>query len=177
MMDKGLLVKSIWFQGLWFLAVIGRDSTFFLLLLAVGATLIYSVKKDQINLAWLATLVIIGIVLDTFHGLIGLFLFPQPWIPAWLILLWVIFIWYAYQMKTILTRFPLPIVSMIGALGAAGSYFAGLKLGAVQWPYSDGLTFVVLTIEWLLLFALLIYSLKALDKRGKGHNHHETHHT
>ncbi|GEA49932.1 zinc ABC transporter permease [Vibrio inusitatus NBRC 102082] len=171
------MVKSIWFQGLWFLAVIGRDSTFFLLLLAVGATLVYSVKKEQINLAWLATLVLIGIVLDTFHGFIGLFLFPQSWIPAWLILLWVIFIWYAYQMKTILTRFPLPIVSMIGALGAAGSYFAGLKLGAVQWPYSDEMTFVVLTIEWFLLFALVIYSLKALDKRGKGHNQHETHHT
>ncbi|WP_337983902.1 DUF2878 domain-containing protein [Vibrio inusitatus] len=177
MMNKELLVKSIWFQGLWFLAVIGRDSTFFLLLLAVGATLVYSVKKEQINLAWLATLVLIGIVLDTFHGFIGLFLFPQSWIPAWLILLWVIFIWYAYQMKTILTRFPLPIVSMIGALGAAGSYFAGLKLGAVQWPYSDEMTFVVLTIEWFLLFALVIYSLKALDKRGKGHNQHETHHT
>ncbi|WP_459682534.1 DUF2878 domain-containing protein [Vibrio comitans] len=176
-MDKELLVKSIWFQSLWFLAVIGRDSTFFLLLIAVGATLVYSLKKQQVNLVWLVALIIVGVVMDTFHGLIGLFLFPDSWIPAWLILLWVIFIWYAYQMKTVLTRFPLPIVSMIGALGAAGSYFAGLKLGAVQWTYSDGFTFVVLFAEWFLLFALIIYSLKALDKRGKGHNHHETHHT
>lgn len=71
----------------------------------------------------------------------------------------VIFIWYAYQMKPVLTLYPIWAVTVVGALGAAGSYFAGLKLGAVEWPLSNSLTFAVVTVEWIILFSVIVTSL------------------
>lgn len=159
-MDKSVLVKSVWFQSLWFLAVIGREHTHFMLAIAIVATLLWSARAKQIQWFWFIGFIILGLGVDTLNAELGLFQFATGWLPLWLVLLWVIFIWYAYQMRSILIRFPIFIVSSVGALGAAGSYFAGLKLGAVQWPMHSGVTFAVVTLEWIVLFTLMIVSLK-----------------
>ncbi|OBT15936.1 hypothetical protein A9264_06535 [Vibrio sp. UCD-FRSSP16_10] len=173
-MNKSLLVKSLWFQCLWFLAVIGRDSTVLLLFICVLASIAFSYKKQHMPLSWLAMVVLVGVSLDLMHSFVGLFEFPDAGIPGWLALLWVSFVWYAYQMKSILTHFPLSLVCMVGALGAAGSYYAGMSFGAVHWPYANGLTAIILMIEWALVFALIIFSLNALQARQNGVKHHET---
>ena len=141
------------------MAVIGRENTFILLFVAILATLAFSVRKQEIRVGWLAGFVAAGIALDYFNSLLGLFVFPTAFIPSWLMALWVIFIWYAYQMKPVLTLYPIWAVTVIGALGAAGSYFAGLKLGAVEWPQSNLLTFIVVTVEWTILFSVIVTSL------------------
>ncbi|WP_261833426.1 DUF2878 domain-containing protein [Vibrio ishigakensis] len=158
-MNRALVIKSLWFQSLWFVAVIGREQTLVLLTAAILFTLAYSVRKQEIRMGWLAGFVISGIALDYFNSVLGFFLFPTAFVPNWLIALWVIFIWYAYQMKPVLTLYPIWAVTVVGALGAAGSYFAGLKLGAVEWPLSNSLTFAVVTVEWIILFSVIVTSL------------------
>ncbi|WP_261815498.1 DUF2878 domain-containing protein [Vibrio gallicus] len=159
-MNKVLVVKSLWFQSLWFLAVIGRDSTLLLLWFAIVATLAFSVVRRELAMGWLSCFVVLGVVLDWGNAYLGLFTFPTPFIPLWLIALWIIFVWYAYQMKTILTLYPIWAVSIISALGAAGSYFAGAKLGAVIWPQGNTFTLLVLIVEWSVLMSLLVVSLR-----------------
>ncbi|GAD89242.1 hypothetical protein VHA01S_018_00310 [Vibrio halioticoli NBRC 102217] len=176
-MNKQLLLISVWFQCLWFLAVIGQQSTQLLLLVGVIATVVWSYRYRGIPLSWLFMIVSVGVAMDVMHGFTGLFVFsstPTAGIPLWLALLWISFAWYAYHMRTLLIRFPFAIVCMVGALGAAASYFAGLQLGAVQWPYSNTMTFVIITLEWALVFALIIYSLNVLEKRRHGVKPHET---
>ncbi|MPW35480.1 DUF2878 domain-containing protein [Vibrio sp. B1Z05] len=177
-MNKKLLLISIWFQCLWFLAVMGQQSTQLLLLVCVIATVALSYRYRDLPLSWLFTIACVGVVMDVIHGVTGLFVFsstPTAGIPLWLALLWVSFAWYAYQMRALLIRLPFAIVCMVGALGAAASYFAGLQLGAVQWPYSNTMTFVIIALEWALVFALIIYSLNVLQKRRHGVKPHETH--
>ncbi|GAD78992.1 DUF2878 domain-containing protein [Vibrio ezurae] len=176
-MNKTLLLTSIWFQCLWFLAVVGQQSTQLLLLVCVVATVVFSYRYRGIPLSWLLMIVSAGVAMDIMHGVTGLFVFaslPTAGIPLWLALLWVSFAWYAYHMRALLIRFPFAIVCMVGALGAASSYFAGLQLGAVQWPYSHAMTFVIVALEWAFIFALIIYSLNVLEKRRHGVKAHET---
>ncbi|WP_261872710.1 DUF2878 domain-containing protein [Vibrio rarus] len=163
----------MWFQLLWFLAVLGQESTQVWLVIAVVASVVFSYWQRDIHLRWLVGFVLCGIVLDSFNQYTGLFIFPTPWLPLWLLLLWGIFVWYAYQMRTILTHFPKFIVCIVGALGAAGSYYAGLKFAAVHWPYSTVITLVIVFVEWFCLLTAMIYSLNVLQKQGKGLDHEQ----
>jgi hypothetical protein len=144
----------------WFLAVIGQEHTQYLLTIAIVATYVWSIKNNQINGLWLLGFIVLGLGVDTVNLLLGLFEFNSGWLPSWLVLLWCIFVWYAYQMRSVLMRFPFLLVCSVGAIGAAASYFAGLKLGAVQWPIHTGLTFAVVTFEWGVLFSFMIVTLK-----------------
>lgn len=79
----------------------------------------------------------------------------------------VLFAWYAYQLKSILYRFPKTYVSIVGGMGGTASYFAGYKLQAVEFGFSTGATLAMLFVEWcvMMLLILKVYGNEKLEER------------
>ncbi|MGR5131878.1 DUF2878 domain-containing protein [Vibrio alfacsensis] len=161
-----LFIASTWFQLCWFLAVLGTYQWQWVTLILTLATLFYCWRTQASSLKHIATIVSTGLVLDTLNKQFSVFIFPTQWLPVWLFCLWVLFSWYAYQLKPILYRFPKIYVSIIGGLGGTASYFAGYKLQAVEFGFSTGVTLAILFVEWcaMMLLILRVYRNEKLDE-------------
>ncbi len=158
-----VFLASTWFQLCWFIAVLGTYQWQWLTLLLTLTTLVYSWRWDVFPIMRIAIIAITGLALDTLNQQFSILIFPTPWLPIWLVCLWVIFSWYTYQLKSTLQRVPLIYVSVISGIGGAASYFAGYKLQAVEFGLSTGITLSILYLEWC---ALMIFILK-VDRNEK----------
>ncbi|MCR9883456.1 DUF2878 domain-containing protein [Vibrio alginolyticus] len=161
-----VFLASTWFQLCWFAAVLGTYQWQWMTLFLTLATLLYCLKSDASSLKSIGVIVTSGLVLDTLNQQLSVFVFPTPWLPVWLLCLWVLFSWYAYQLKSILYRFPKTYVSIIGGLGGTASYFAGYKLQAVEFGFSTGATLAMLFVEWcvMMLLILKVYGNEKLEE-------------
>ncbi len=101
------------------------------------------------------TLALFGMLMDYGNMQLGVLSFEQSFFPIWLLALWFSFTWYAYILKTLLSRYPLTFVSVLGGVAGALSYVAGHKFGAVSFDYSLPITLSVLFVEWSLIMALI----------------------
>ena len=146
-----ILLSSLWFQVMWFVAVIGREGTFVWLLIGTLITLAYCAYENVKKIWLIIVLSTLGVGLDFLNGYAGLFTFPKNHFPVWLIMLWVIFGWYAVQMKDLVNRTPQRLVLLLVSLSGGLSYFAGYKVGAVAWGLGVAVSLPVLFLEWLLL--------------------------
>lgn len=155
-----LLLSSFWFQLLWFAAVLGREQYQWPLLLVVCLTCLVSLWRSDIPLSFVLGLLVAGLAIDSLNQHYHLLEFTSSHLPLWLAGLWLIFAWYCWQLRHLLIRLPLLIVSMAGAAGGAASYFAGYKLGAVEWPKDHTDTFLILFSEWFLLSLAVGYLLR-----------------
>lgn len=153
---KQLLFVSTWFQILWFVAVIGRESWQWLALIVVTLTWVASYFLSRFNLARCALIVILGVAVDSLNMAMGWFNFSSPTIPLWLLALWGIFSWYAFYLHPIVSRFPLSAVSMIGGGAGALSYLAGAKLGAVSFEMPTLPMIAILFVEWVVVVYLIM---------------------
>lgn len=151
-----LLIASIWFQLCWFAAVLGTQQWQWLTVGATVVTLAYCCKTEISSLKRIAAILVVGVMLDTVNQQFSILAFPTQWLPIWLLCLWFLFPWYAYQLKPVLYRFPKIYVSVVGGLGGAGSYFAGYKLQAVEFGLSTGITFAILFLEWFFFMLLIL---------------------
>lgn len=151
-----VFVASIWFQICWFAAVLGTYQwqwfTVFLTLLTVA----YCVLSDANSLKRIAVVTIIGLVVDSLNQQFSLLIFQPDWLPVWLLCLWVVFAWYACQLKSVLHRFPKTYVSIVGGVGGVASYYAGYKLQAVEFGYSVSFTVMILFMEWCAVMVLIL---------------------
>ena len=159
--------RQTWFQLCWFAAVLGTYQWQWVTLFLTLATLLYCLKTDASSLKSIGVIVTIGLVLDTLNQQLSVFVFPTLWLPVWLLCLWVLFSWYAYQLKSILYRFPKTYVSIVGGLGGTASYFAGYKLQAVEFGFSVGTTLIILFVEWcaMMLLILKVYGNEKLEEK------------
>ena len=147
---------SVWFQLLWFLAVIGQQQTQWWLLFAVVCTYAYEWKRYSPPLRQWFAISAVGIAMDYCNLKAQLFDFSNDFLPVWLMCLWFLFAWYAYNLIPIVKRIPFAVLMPIGGGLGAASYLAGAQLGAVVLPYSLSLSFGVLFIEWSLIMLLII---------------------
>lgn len=162
-----VFLASTWFQLCWFAAVLGTYQGQWVTLFLTLATILYCLKTDASSLKSIGVIVTIGLVLDTLNQQLSVFVFPTLWLPVWLLCLWVLFSWYAYQLKSILYRFPKTYVSIVGGLGGTASYFAGYKLQAVEFGFSVGTTLMILFVEWcaMMLLILKVYGNEKLEEK------------
>ncbi|CCN82791.1 conserved hypothetical protein [Vibrio nigripulchritudo SFn27] len=146
-----VIASSLWFQGLWFLAVIGRENTQVWLVVASVLTLLFCFVDEVKKLRLIFAVSALGILVDYINWQIGLFTFPSVSFPVWLTLLWGLFGWYAVQMRSLVNRYPRIFVSLLVGVSGSLSYFAGYRLGAVDWELGVLLTLSILFLEWFLL--------------------------
>lgn len=164
-----LVLISIWFQALWFIAVLGRKDEQALLLLLIGLTIAISFKVSKWPMSKMLVLVGIGICVDQLNIVFNVLNFGGATvIPVWLVGLWLAFQWYAVYLLPVVKRLSIFAVMAICAVGGSASYFAGMKFGAVEWPLDTAVTLAILGCEWALLSLIIVkvhgYGLQRTEK-------------
>ncbi len=153
---SSLILKSTWFQLLWAIAVLGQDKWQLLLIALVAITVVTASYFDRRSVFSMLMIFLSGIVVDSLNLYAGVLVFNQQVMPLWLVGLWAAFSWYAVVLFSIVNRYPLVLVSIVGGIAGALSYFAGLKIGAVSWSFSPVTTSLILFLEWTVLMALVV---------------------
>ena len=139
--------NAAWFQSTWFCTVLGGDT---LLPLAVGLLLLhlFLVRNTWEELLQLSTLAAIGISVDATLSATGIFQFPRDaLVPLWLCCLWLGFATTLTRSLAYLGSRPL-LVAAAGAVVFPLNYWAGHRLGAVDFPQGLNTTLGVMALCW-----------------------------
>ncbi|GIU43737.1 DUF2878 domain-containing protein [Shewanella colwelliana] len=152
-MKRFWIINLALFQAAWFAAAFATSMAvpIMVLILCIHFYLTPTPKLD----AKLLLLMPIGVAVDKVLMELGLFYAGSEIFPLWLLLLWCMFVislnhslkWFASQ--------PLLLIIAFGAVGGAGSYWAGIRLGVLQQALPAMTTIALLMIAWGGLFPLL----------------------
>jgi Protein of unknown function (DUF2878) len=163
---RNLLIIII-FQIGWFACVFAGANTVELpIALAVALTLLACnlwLKREELirELRLVATVTLVGFVIETINLATGVFKLTgsatYPWLcPVWFLLLWALF--------ATLLRGPFGWMSgrywlsaLLGAIFAAPNYFAGARLGAVTFNENLFFSFGMLAIIWALAMPFMVW--------------------
>ncbi|ORT49467.1 hypothetical protein ST37_13790 [Vibrio sp. qd031] len=157
-MQRSVIIGSIWFQLIWFMAVLGRETLIWPLLILVVATYIWSWRNRVISFE-LVALLGMGLTVDFIHVRVGVFQFEGGslmGLPSWLVLLWCMFAWYAVMMKPVIQKVKPVIVVIFGAAGGTLSYIAGARFGAVELPWGIWHSSLALAAAWTVLSTIIV---------------------
>ena len=155
-MLKKQLANAGLFQLGWFACVLGGNSPW--LLLAGAALMIHLlwISRSWAEVHLVICVCLLGTVIDSLLLNMGVFEFKQlgVLIPLWLVVLWAVF---AISLRHCLawTAQPLWRAALLGAISGPLSYYAGHRLGAVQFPLGLWPTLIGLAVVWAGLFPAL----------------------
>jgi|GEM_PF-114014 len=144
----------LFFNGMWLLCVLGRENW---LWLSVTLILSYSwllLARTSLSKTQLLLPALFGIGIDSFMLMSGMFEFTSPFLPLWLIMLWLVFASTLQQSLRWLGN-RVMLTAILGAIAFPLNYSVGEKLGAVTFsaPYSQ--VIAVMASIWLLGLPLL----------------------
>ncbi|MFN3355212.1 MAG: DUF2878 domain-containing protein [Pseudomonas sp.] len=147
------LVNAALFQCAWFACVLGGDSPWLLVGLAVLAVHLLWISSWADEGLLIISVALAGTLVDTVLRTVGVFQFsePGPLIPFWLMLLWAVL---ATTLRHCLAWSARPWwrAALLGAVGGPLSYYAGSQLAGVQFGYALGPTMAGLAVLWAGLF-------------------------
>jgi hypothetical protein len=142
-----LWFNALWFQSLWFCTVMGREVLLplALVLLVVHVWLAGDRRSEVRQLLLVGGL---GIAVDAALGVAGVYIFAGgALVPLWLCCLWLGFA--AVLGRSLAWLAARPLVCFIaGAVAFPLNYWAGQRLGAVEFGYALPVTLAVLAIIW-----------------------------
>lgn len=152
--------QAIWFTSIWF----GNDLIWLALLLILAH--VYWVEVKEVELTLLLGCATIGIGIDSFFTVTGVYIFtPVPQflpIPLWLVAIWLGFAaTLRHSLRYLMNNTLWAIIA--GAVAGPLSYFAGQRLGAVEFGYDIATTLIILSVTWALLFPALLYFAAKLE--------------
>lgn len=160
------LVNFIWFQSIWVIAILWQNQYLGLLaILLVLHLVITANKKAELSLWVIGGS--IGIAIDGTLTQLAFFIFPTPseWLPIpwWLVIIWLAFLGtLRHSLGYLLTKPRLACA--LGAVFAPISYFAGMRLGAVEFGRHLVTTGIVLAASWAIFMPLLVRLNAEIDK-------------
>ena len=147
------LANAALFQCGWFACVLGGDSLWLLVGLAVLAVHLLWISAWAKDGVLIISVMLVGTAVDTLLRAVGVFQFsePGPLIPFWLMLLWALL---ATTLRHCLAWSARPRwrAALLGAMGGPLSYYAGSQLTDVQFGYGLGPTMAGLAVLWAVLF-------------------------
>ncbi|MDF3201383.1 DUF2878 domain-containing protein [Pseudomonas sp. 1912-s] len=150
------LANAVLFQCGWFACVLGGDSLWLLVGVAVLAVHLLWISSWSEEGQVILAVTLLGTVIDTALRAFGVFHFslPGPWAPVWLILLWALL---ATTLRHCLAWSAQPWwrASLLGAVGGPLSYYAGSQLAGVSFGYGTVATLLGLALIWGMIFPLL----------------------
>ncbi|WP_222834308.1 DUF2878 domain-containing protein [Pseudomonas sp. SC3(2021)] len=150
------LANALLFQIGWLACVLGGNSLWLLLALAVLVIHLRWISSWVEEGRLILSVVIVGTAVDSVLRGLNVFEFQDlsPLIPLWLMLLWALL---ATTLRHCLAWSARPwwLASMLGAVGGGLSYYAGGRLAGVQFPYGEIPTLIGIGLLWALLFPLL----------------------
>lgn len=162
-----MLTNAICFNIAWFGCVLIGNA--FIPIVLVWVICHFRVSKHvTTDLIFVIFITVVGILVDSFLTLLGVFTFHADtvFIPLWLIFIWISF---ALTINGYLTFLQNSTVLQLltGMILAPLSYIAGSELGAVKLGYSTSETFVILSVCWSILLPFFYYINRLLRD-----NHH-----
>jgi hypothetical protein len=151
-----LIVNTLLFQLGWFASVFGGDSLWLLVALAVVLVHLLWTSSWAAEGKLLVSVFIVGSALDSFLLNMGVFDFGEPrvLIPLWLASLWLLL---ATTLNHCMawTAQPWWRGSLLGAIAAPLSYYAGAQIAGVGLPYGTWQTLLLLAVIWALVMPVL----------------------
>jgi len=156
------LINFAIFQAIWALGVLGQHSYLIVSLGLLGGHFLLSPSPFR-DLQALAAISSIGIAVDLTLTSTGVFVFEQPLIPLWLVMIWGAFALSLNHGLHWLSKWPAWSQAVLGGAGGAGSYIAGHKLDAVTFGFDLITSGFILAAIWALLMPLFFFLLKKID--------------
>jgi hypothetical protein len=156
--------NALWLQSVWFSTVLGRSE---FLPLAGGLLLLHlaCARQRLVELRQLACVGGLGISVDAALSLTGVYQFSgQVLVPLWLCCLWLAFAGALGRSLAYLASRPLLCV-LAGAVAFPLNYWAGQRLGAVEFGYSLPLTLVMLALVWGTVLPLMFRLTRQLGEQ------------
>jgi hypothetical protein len=147
--------NALWFQAVWFCAVLGRDNLlpFAFLLLALHVWLTRLDYRRELRQLLLVGGV--GVAADALLSTMGIYQFAGGvLVPLWLCCLWLAFAAALGRSLAWLAGRP-ALAALAGAVAFPLNYWAGQRLGAVEFGYALLPTLAVLAVTWGLLLPLM----------------------
>ena len=158
------LAKAVLFQCGWFACVLGGDSPWLLVGVAVLAVHLLWISSWSEEGQVILAVTLLGTVVDTALRALGVFHFSLPGLlaPLWLILLWALL---ATTLRHCLAWSAQPWwrASLLGAVGGPLSYYAGSQLAGVSFGYGTLPTVIGLALLWGMIFPLLHWVARQLS--------------
>ncbi|WEM45666.1 DUF2878 domain-containing protein (plasmid) [Photobacterium sp. DA100] len=146
-----LILAGLLFNVYWLIAVLGQQAYVWLLVLSFLACWWIFPKVGRYAFLIAGA----GVLMDGILSASNVLAFPSALLPFWLVMLWLGFGCFVWFMRDLVKQHPIHLISLIGGVGGALSYFAGYRLQAVEWPLGAGLTLVILFASWV-FFSLLL---------------------
>lgn len=157
--------NAVWFQSLWFCTVLGRESLLLVAfaLLGMHLWLCGNLRREVKQLVLVGG---IGILADAALSATNVYVFANnALVPLWLCCLWFGFsAAMSRSLGWLSGRLTLCIIA--GAVAFPLNYWAGERLGAVEFGYSLPVTLTVLALCWAILLPLMYTVIQRLE-RGK----------
>ena len=147
------VLNFIVFQASWFLLIVFQNQ--YLYIVVAFNFIFLVVTRTTINHAFfLLTCAVIGVVIDSALATLGVLIFePLPSvlpIPAWLCVIWISFASTIRHSMAYLGKSTI-VAAVVGAIAGPISYFAGMRLGAVDFGYSTIIVLAIYAVIWALL--------------------------
>lgn len=160
-----MLVNFIWFQLIWFLAVLFQDKFWWLLALLI--ILHFALRKNtRLELLTIVPVALTGMIIDTSLTLSGLFVFPPSSmnliIPIWLMALWLGFAGTLRHSMHYLQNRPW-LSAALGLVSAPLSYFAGYRFEAVAFPLGLTTSLVCIGLVWAVFLPMAFRFIKFVE--------------
>lgn len=150
------LGNALLFQLGWFTAVLGGDSRWLLVVVAILALHLLCAPHWREEARLLIRVLLLGTVVDTLLRQGGILAFKEPavLIPLWLMLLWLLL---ATTLRHCLawTARPWWRASLLGALAGPMAYYAGAQLAGVTFPLGLWPAMGLIGLLWAALLPLL----------------------
>ena len=162
----------IGFQAGWFAAVLGAANSIWWFGPAVVAALASPFLATQPSRAkamqYLTACSLLGLVLDSALTMAGWIRFPidgnSALSPAWMVALWTNFAWFAPIGLRWLYERP-AMAAGLGAVGGPAAYWAGQRLGALEWSTPQAIGAVA--AEWAAATPTVLWLATRLDDPGE----------
>ncbi|UJF18361.1 DUF2878 family protein [Vibrio sp. SS-MA-C1-2] len=153
-------LNAVWFQGVWFIAVLAPETSALLFLFSIFLHLTLSYyflgawRRDILVMLLVAS---IGILIDATLAQLGYFTFySQQIMPLFLVMIWLHFAIALNYSLVWLNRLPMIWLALLGAVVGSANYFAASKLGAVSFDKGVGITLTIVGTIWLISLVLFM---------------------
>ena len=172
-----ILLNALLFQLAWWICVLSVNNDFeikaLLLCSLLGAVQLHLSQAKEKDLKLLATVLPVGIGIDTLIQQLGLMDF-YGWTlsgmsPFWLWMIWIQFIMTINHSLRFINDLAWPWVALLGFVFGPLSYFSGAKLGAAS-SHFTWLQTTALCLIWATVLPLVVWINKHEDAKSLQHN-------
>lgn len=163
-LDSTVVINALLFQALWFACVVGGANLLMWPAIIAGAVMaiwqLHPKRRHHNDISVVLAALILGLLVDSSWTIFGLMEFAgprpmQPLAPGWILIMWMGFALTVNHSMAWLANHPV-LPGLMGLIGGPLAYFAGLRLGAVQYLIDPWHLSAILGIVWAIALTILV---------------------